>query len=92
MARVFFYSINAYNYFKKYKRNKQQIKDYFDIESQKILPTIGYQYKLNPVIIYNNDLRKVPEILQYYNLDTFNLSFLFDSTGKKVLGIIYDCY
>lgn len=90
MKKILFFDddmIIPFNY------DKKIIIDYFDIESQKILPIIGYSFKNNPQVMY-------------YNSTLLNTSLHFDylcnirnpQLIKKIslinieFGVVFDCY
>ena len=90
MTRILFYDNNltvSFNY------NTKFIIDYFDIESQKILPIIGYSFKSNPQLMNFSSPFESPK-LQFDYLCNVKKPILLKSVsmiGSK-FGVIYECY
>lgn len=92
MKRILFYDNSVSDYFIKRNYTKLII-DYFDIEVQKILKSIGYSFKNNPQLILTN-----------YDISNINVQFDFSCNIKMPilsksfpeancqLGVIFDCY
>ncbi len=90
MKKVLFFDddlIIPFNY------NKKIIIDYFDIESQKILPIIKFSFKSNPQILYYKNIL----------LDTsLHFDYLCNIRNPKIIkrlsliniefGVVFDCY
>lgn len=90
MKKVLFFDndlIIPFNYDKKF------IIDYFDIESQKILPIIRYSFKNNPQILYYNN--KLTDISLYFDyLCNIRNPLLIErlSLINIKYGVVFDCY
>lgn len=88
MKRILFYSKQASHYLQNAFPNR--IIDYYDIEVQKILRTLGYTYKMNPIIISADEQVKDNGILFQYDLDSFCLKPL-SIHDYTFVGVAYDC-
>lgn len=90
MKKVLFFDndlIIPFNY------NKKFIIDYFDIESQKILPIIRYSFKNNPQILYyKNKLLDTSLHFDYLcNIRNPQLIKRLSLINLKY-GVAFDCY
>lgn len=90
MKRILFYSHNLVNQFRRLRICDNLIVDYFDIEVQKILRSIGYIYKMNPIVFIPGKQCVDTENLIFYNLDYFSIT-LPESCDGNFIGVSYDC-
>ncbi len=93
MTKILFYDDRFDKEFILFNNNPKFILDYFDIESQKILPIIRYSFKCNPQLLQiNNTITSIDELFDFSC--NINNPILFDRLTpiNCNLGVIFECY
>ena len=90
MKRILFYDNSVLDYFTKHN-DPNLIIDYFDIEVQKIIHSMGFSFKNNPKLVKNI----IPHHLHYpidYFFNINEVTVKKDIPNHPLLGVIFDCY
>ena len=89
MRRIFFFSRVFDHYCKNKNAGREYIVDYYDIEVQRVLYSIGFRFKMSPCIycVSNNSYTHL--VHDMYDLDHY--VFVEKLEGDEVRGVIYVC-
>lgn len=92
MNSILFFSEKLSIYLKSNIWDDTMIIDYFDIETQKILPVLNYSFKANPNLIKDYKAYKNIKIDKIINLDQ-PLKMLLPSTENLFFpGVAFNCF
>lgn len=91
MKRILFYSDKLNSYLKYHTWNDTLIINYFDIESQKHLKSLGFSYKNYPILLNDARLPTDISIDKFYNLDILSEANP-KVINKHLTGVIFNCY
>ena len=89
MRKIFFFSKVFSAFCKNNNAGTDYIIDYYDIEAQKVLYSIGFKIKMLPSIYFASSCAQMQLICDMYDLD--NYMFVDSIEGGEVTGVVFVC-
>ena len=89
MRKILFFSKRINNYLLSNSTKADYIIDYYDIEVQKVLYSIGFSIKLSPNIYYASSSASASAIDGIFDLD--NHKFISGFFGEQIIGVVFSC-
>ena len=89
MRKILFFSKRINNYLLNNGARADYIIDYYDIEVQKVLNSIGFSTKLSPNIYDASSSVSASAINGIFDLD--NHKFVSGFVGEQIIGVVFSC-
>lgn len=89
MRKILFFSKRINNYLLNNNAKADYIIDYYDIEVQKVLNSIGFRIKLSPYIYDVSSSVSASAIDGIFDLDNHKFSPGF--FGEQIIGVVFSC-